>query len=307
MTGAIEAFIGNTPLLQLKTDPGSARIFAKLESFNPGGSVKDRVALAMIEDAASRGLIRPETVLLEATSGNTGIGLSLVAAARGIPLVLVMPDSMSPERRKLLEAYGAQLILTPGALGMQGAIARVEQVLATDGNYLHLNQFANPVNPRVHYQTTGPEIFRSLGKRIDCFVAGVGSGGTLTGTGGFLKSRLPGLKIIAVEPAQSPVLAGGKPGPHPLQGLGAGFIPPVLDLKLIDEIIAVEGDAAMEAARELARSQGVLAGISAGAQVWAAKKAARQLDPCGVVVTILPDSGERYLSTDLFGWREAPQ
>lgn len=301
MTGTITRLIGNTPLLELATEPGSARIFAKLESFNPGGSVKDRVALAMIEDAAEKGLIRPDTVILEATSGNTGIGLSLVAAARGIPLLLVMPDSMSPERHQLLRAYGAELILTPGAQGMQGAIRRVKEILAASGRYLHLDQFSNPANPRAHFEGTGPEILNCLGENIDCFVAGVGSGGTLTGAGGFLKSHIPGLKIIAVEPAQSPVLAGGRPGPHPLQGLGAGFIPPVLDRGLIDEIIAVEGNDAMKAARDLARGQGILAGISAGAALWAARKAARQLGPAGTVVTILPDSGERYLSTALFG------
>ncbi|HPZ22336.1 MAG: cysteine synthase A [Bacillota bacterium] len=299
----ITALIGNTPLLKIEAGPEAAALYIKLESYNPGGSIKDRVAMAMLQDARDKGLIRAGTTIIEATSGNTGIGLAMAAAAMGIPLLLIMPDTMSEERRKLLRAYGAQLILTPGSLGMQGAIDLAKEML-TDEKYLHLDQFSNPANPRVHYSTTGPEIYRQLEGKIDAFVAGVGTGGTLTGAGGFLKSRIAKLKIYAVEPALSPVLSGGKAGPHPLQGIGAGFIPPVLNIELIDSIYTVQGEDAFRTAREMARRRGVLVGISSGAALWAALQVARELGPGKTVVTIAPDSGERYLSTPLYAEEE---
>lgn len=299
----ITALIGNTPLLKIEAGAEAAALYVKLESYNPGGSIKDRVAMAMLQDARDKGLIRAGTTIIEATSGNTGIGLAMAAAAMGIPLLLIMPDTMSEERRKLLRAYGAQLILTPGSLGMQGAIDLAKEML-TDEKYLHLDQFSNPANPRVHYSTTGPEIYRQLEGKIDAFVAGVGTGGTLTGAGGFLKSRIAKLKIYAVEPALSPVLSGGKAGPHPLQGIGAGFIPPVLIIELIDSIYTVQGEDAFRTAREMARRRGVLVGISSGAALWAALQVARELGPGKTVVTIAPDSGERYLSTPLYAEEE---
>lgn len=299
----ITALIGNTPLLKIEAGAEAAALYVKLESYNPGGSIKDRVAMAMLQDARDKGLIRAGTTIIEATSGNTGIGLAMAAAAMGIPLLLIMPDTMSEERRKLLRAYGAQLILTPGSLGMQGAIDLAKEML-TDEKYLHLDQFSNPANPRVHYSTTGPEIYRQLEGKIDAFVAGVGTGGTLTGAGGFLKSRIAKLKIYAVEPALSPVLSGGKAGPHPLQGIGAGFIPPVLNIELIDSIYTVQGEDAFRTAREMARRRGVLVGISSGAALWAALQVARELGPGKTVVTIAPDSGERYLSTPLYAEEE---
>lgn len=299
----ITALIGNTPLLKIEAGAEAAALYVKLESYNPGGSIKDRVAMAMLQDARDKGLIRAGTTIIEATSGNTGIGLAMAAAAMGIPLLLIMPDTMSEERRKLLRAYGAQLILTPGSLGMQGAIDLAKEML-TDEKYLHLDQFSNPANPRVHYSTTGPEIYRQLEGKIDAIVAGVGTGGTLTGAGGFLKSRIAKLKIYAVEPALSPVLSGGKAGPHPLQGIGAGFIPPVLNIELIDSIYTVQGEDAFRTAREMARRRGVLVGISSGAALWAALQVARELGPGKTVVTIAPDSGERYLSTPLYAEEE---
>lgn len=300
MSKTITSLIGDTPLLKLNLGRDSADLYLKLESFNPGGSVKDRVALAMVEAATAAGQINQATVILEATSGNTGIGLSLVAASQGIPLVLVMPDNMSVERQKLLRAYGARIILTPGELGMAGAVKEAQALLAADSRYLHLDQFANPANPRCHYNTTGPEIYRSLAGSVDALVVGVGTGGTLTGTGSYLKERCPDLQIIAVEPAQSPVLSGGKGGSHPIQGIGAGFIPPVLDRSLIDAIVGVSGEEAFATARELARRNGLLVGISAGAAVWAARGLAAKLGPGRRVVAIAPDSGERYLSTALY-------
>ncbi|MGI6364681.1 MAG: cysteine synthase A [Bacillota bacterium] len=300
----ITRLIGKTPLLKIDAGPDSADLYVKLESFNPGGSIKDRIAWAMLHDAMNSGKIRPDTILVEATSGNTGIGLAMAAAAHRIPLVLIMPDTMSVERRSLLRAYGARLILTPGAQGMPGAIQRAQELLAGDDKYLHLDQFSNPANPRTHHATTGPEIFRSLEGDIDAFVVGVGTGGTLTGAGGFLKSHIGKLKIFAVEPAQSPVLAGGEPGPHPIQGIGAGFIPKVLNTGLIDKIIAVQGEDAFQTARELASRHGVLAGISSGAAVWAALRVAQELGPGKKVVTIAPDTGERYLSTPLYAAKE---
>ena len=303
----IGKLIGNTPLLLIAGKPGSAEIYIKLESLNPGGSVKDRVAQAMVQDALGRKLIKKDTIIIEATSGNTGIGLALVTASQGIPLALAMPDSMSRERIKLLKAYGAQLILTPGSKGMPGAIRRVRELLATDSRYLHLDQFSNPANPRIHFETTGPEIFYRLEGHLDAFVAGVGSGGTLTGVGKFLKSPLPKIRIVAVEPAASPVLAGGLAGPHCIQGLGAGFIPEVLDTRLIDSIIPVRKEQAFETARWLARNEGILSGISGGAAVWAAQQIAAKLGPGKRVVTLVPDSGERYLSTSLYSSEEDKQ
>lgn len=300
MTESVTSLIGNTPLVRVQTDAAESKIYLKLEARNPGGSSKDRVAMAMIAAACRDGLIKPETVIIEATSGNTGIGLAMAAAARGLNLVLAMPASMSTERRKLLQAYGAQLILTGGAEGMAGAINTVHKMLAADSRYLHLDQFSNTANPRIHFATTGPEIFRDLEGKVDAFVAGVGTGGTITGAGGFLKAVRPAVKVYAVEPAESSVLGGGQPGPHSIQGIGAGFIPAVLDTSLIDEVIPVASDAAMATARNLASAQGLLVGVSSGAAVWAAREVARRLGPGKTVVTIAPDSGERYLSTPLF-------
>lgn len=304
MVKSITNLVGGTPLLKIETGPDYADLYVKLESFNPGGSVKDRIARAMVQDAMDNGQIHEDTILIEATSGNTGIGLAMTAAARGLSLTLVMPDTMSIERRKLLAAYGARLILTPGAQGMPGAIARARELLNEDKRYLHLDQFSNPANPRIHHATTGPEIFRQREGKIDAFVVGVGTGGTLTGAGGFLKSHLAKLTIYAVEPAQSPVLAGGEPGPHPIQGIGAGFVPKVLNTGLIDKVIAVQGEDSFRTARELASRHGVLAGISSGAAVWAALKVARDLGPGKTVVTLAPDTGERYLSTALYTLEE---
>jgi len=304
MTEKITSLIGNTPLLKLKNNPDAADIYVKIESFNPAGSVKDRVAQSMVQDALDNNKITPETKLIEATSGNTGIGLAMVAAALGIKLTLVMPDSMSAERRQLLAAYGTELILTPGAQGMEGAISRVQGLLAQDSNYLHLDQFSNPANPRIHHATTGPEIYQALEGKVDAFVVGVGTGGTLTGAGGFLKSHIPGIQIVAVEPAKSPVLSGGDPSPHPLQGIGAGFVPQVLNTGLIDKIRTIQGDEAKATAQSMATEYGVLVGISAGAAIWAAIQVADELGPGKNVVTLAPDSGERYLSTPLFTLEE---
>ena len=292
--------IGQTPMLKLNPDStGTGTVYVKLESLNPGGSVKDRIAWAMLKDALDNHKIGPDSILVEATSGNTGIGLAMASAAMGVPLTLVMPDTMSVERRKLLAAYGATLILTPGAQGMRGAIAKAQEFLE-DKRYLHLDQFSNPANPRIHHATTGPEIYRQLEGKLDAFVVGVGTGGTLTGAGGFLKSHIPGLSIVAVEPALSPVLSGGEPGPHPIQGIGAGFVPKTLNVGLIDKILTIEAENAEHTARELARRHGILAGISAGAAVWGAFQIAKQIGPGKVVATVIPDTGERYLSTPLF-------
>jgi cysteine synthase len=295
--------IGNTPLVQLNRLgaglPG--RIVLKLESFNPGASVKDRIGASMIEAAEAAGLIHEDTVLLEPTSGNTGIALALVAAAKGYKLVLTMPDTMSIERRKLLAAYGAQLVLTPGAEGMPGAIRRAEELAAADPHYLVLQQFNNPANPAAHSRTTAEEIWRDTDGAVDILVAGVGTGGTITGVAGVIKARKPGFRAVAVEPAASPVLSGGKPGPHKLQGLGAGFVPGVLRVDLIDEIIQVDHEDAGRTARRLAREEGVLCGISSGAALWAALQVAARPDSADrLIVTVLPDSGERYQSTWLY-------
>ncbi len=300
-----DQLIGRTPLLELtrleRAEHLEARVLAKLESFNPGGSVKDRVALSMIDDAEARGLLGPGSVIIEPTSGSTGIGLAAVAAARGYRTIIVMPETMSEERRRLVAAYGAELVLTEGGAGMAGAIARAGELARTIPRSFIPSQFVNPANPAAHRSSTGPEIWEDAGGRVDFFVAGVGTGGTITGAGGYLKEQNPALHVAAVEPAGSPVLSGGAPGPHGLQGIGAGFIPGVLDLSLCDEIIPVEEADALAAARQLARREGVLAGISSGAALWAALQLAKRPASRGkTVVVLLPDTGERYLSTPLF-------
>ena len=279
-----------------------ASIAAKLEYLNPAGSVKDRIARAMIEDAEARGLLGPGSVIIEPTSGNTGIGLAAVAAAKGYRVILTMPETMSIERRNLLAAYGAKLELTEGRAGMRGAIARAEEICArTPGGWIP-RQFDNPVNPLTHKKTTGPEIWEGTDGRVDILAAGVGTGGTISGTGAFLKERKPSVRVVAVEPADSPVLSGGAPGPHKLQGIGAGFVPGALDLSVVDEVIAARHEDACKASQRLAATQGLLAGISSGAALWAAVQlAARPENEGKLIAVILPDSGERYLSTELFG------
>jgi cysteine synthase A len=295
--------IGNTPLVRLNhiTAGAEAEVVAKLESFNPLGSVKDRVGVSMIVTAEEKGLIKKDTVIVEPTSGNTGIALAFVCAARGYKLVLTMPDTMSMERRQLLSVLGAQLVLTPGAEGMPGAVRRAEQLVAENPNYLLLQQFKNPANPEIHRLTTAEEIWRDTEGRVDMLVAGVGTGGTITGVAEVIKKRKPEFKTIAVEPANSPVLSGGKPGPHRIQGIGAGFIPDVLRLDLVDEIIKVTNEDAGTMARRLAKEEGILAGISSGAATWAALEiACRPANAGKLIVVVLPDTGERYLSTWLF-------
>ena len=297
--------VGNTPLLELnnynKNKRLKARVIAKLEYFNPAGSVKDRVALAMIEDAEAKGLLKPGATIIEPTSGNTGVGLAFVAAAKGYKLILTMPDTMSLERRNLLKALGAELVLTPGADGMKGAIARAEELKAANPGSLILQQFDNPANPAMHERTTGQEIWRDTDGRVDIFVAGVGTGGTVSGVGAALKANNPKVKIVAVEAEDSPVLSGGKPGPHKIQGIGAGFVPDTLDTSVYDEVIAVENEDAFEIGRAIARSEGVLVGISSGAAVWAAIQLAKRPENKGkTIVALLPDTGERYLSTPMF-------
>ncbi|WRS27941.1 cysteine synthase A [Oscillospiraceae bacterium MB08-C2-2] len=301
----ITDLIGNTPLLELanyrKQNNLPAVILGKLEYFNPAGSVKDRIAKAMVEAAEKQGLLGPDSVIIEPTSGNTGIGLAAVAAAKGYKLILTMPETMSVERRTLLAAYGAQVVLTEGARGMRGAIAKAEELAAeTPGSFIP-SQFANPANPAVHRSTTGPEIWRDTDGKVDIFVAGVGTGGTVTGVGEYLKEQNPAVKIVAVEPADSPVLAKGTPGPHKIQGIGAGFVPEVLNTAIYDEIIPVENQSAFETARALAHTEGVLVGISSGAALWAASQLALRPENAGkIIVALLPDTGERYLSTPLF-------
>lgn len=297
--------IGNTPLLALnnysRASATQATVLAKLEYFNPGGSVKDRIGFAMIKDAEDKGLISKETVLIEPTSGNTGIALAFVAAARGYRLILTMPETMSMERRNLLKALGAELVLTPGPEGMKGAIKRAEELAQETPNSYVLQQFKNPANPGIHRRTTAEEIWRDTDGQVDIFVAGVGTGGTITGVGEVLKQRKPGLQIIAVEPADSPVLSGGNPGPHKIQGIGAGFVPDILNTTLFDEIIRVENEQAFQTSRQLAKTEGLLVGISAGAAVYATAEIAKRPENAGkTVVVLLPDTGERYLSTVLF-------
>ena len=302
---AADQLIGHTPLLELthieKNEQLEARIVAKLESFNPGGSVKDRVAKAMLDDAEAKGLLKPGAVIIEPTSGNTGIGLASVAAARGYRVIIVMPETMSIERRLLMKAYGAELVLTEGSKGMSGAIARANELAAEIPGSFIPGQFDNPANPAAHEATTGPEIWADTDGKVDIFVAGIGTGGTITGVGRFLKGKNPDIQVIGVEPATSAVLSGKNPGPHGLQGLGAGFVPAVLDTSIYDEIIPVTDEAAYTAGRNLGRMEGVLAGISSGAALWAAVQVARRPENKGkTIVTLLPDTGGRYLSTKMF-------
>lgn len=299
----ISELTGNTPLVRLRrvTDGAVAEVAAKLESFNPAGSVKDRIGVAMIDAAEQAGMIKPDTIILESTSGNTGIALAMVCAARGYKCVLTMPETMSVERRMLLRAYGAELILTPGPEGMPGAIARAEELARNDPRYFIPQQFENPANPAIHRATTAEEVWRDTEGRVDIFVAGVGTGGTITGVAEVIKSRKPSAQFIAVEPTGSPVLSGGAKGPHAIQGIGAGFVPEVLKLDLIDEVAQVGNDEALETARRLAREEGLLVGISSGAAAWAAVQVAKRQENAGkLVVVVLPDFGERYLSTALF-------
>ena len=301
----VAQLIGNTPLLELNRYRAEqklkARILAKLEYFNPAGSVKDRVALAMIEDAEQQGILTKDSVIIEPTSGNTGIGLAAVAAARGYRVLITMPETTSEERRKLMKAYGAQLVLTPGALGMQGAIDKAQELAREIPGGFVAGQFTNMANPAAHKATTGPEIWRDTQGDIDFLVAGVGTGGTLSGAGGYLKEQKPDLRVVAVEPADSPVLSQGRAGAHPLQGIGAGFVPQTLNTAVYDEIITVQGPDAFDASRRLAALEGVLTGISSGAALWAATQIALREESQGkTIVVVLPDTGERYLSTSLF-------
>lgn len=303
--GNITELIGNTPLLELKrygeAQGLKARLVAKLEYFNPAGSVKDRIALAMVEDAEGKGLLKPGSVIIEPTSGNTGIGLAMVGNAKGYKVILTMPETMSLERRNLLKALGAELVLTEGSKGMKGAIAKAEELTASTPGAFSPSQFDNPANPRVHFETTGPEIWRDLEGKVDILVAGVGTGGTITGVGSYLKSQNPLIQVVAVEPAGSPVLSGGAPSPHKIQGIGAGFVPKVLDTGVYDRIIQVENEEAFQYARELGALEGVLVGISCGAALYGATKLAKEPANVGkTIVVILPDHGERYLSTALY-------
>jgi cysteine synthase A len=304
----ITRLVGNTPLVRLRkvTDGVGAQVVAKLESFNPAHSVKDRLGLALIDAAEQAGALGPDTVIVEPTSGNTGIALAMVCAARGYRCVLTMPETMSVERRMLLRAYGAELVLTPGPEGMAGAIAKAEELVKSDARYVMPQQFENPANPAVHRATTAEEIWRDTDGQIDILVAGVGTGGTITGVAEVIKERRPSARFVAVEPAASPVLSGGAKGPHPIQGIGAGFVPKVLDTAIIDEIVQVEADDALALARRLAREEGLLVGISSGAAAVAALQVAARPDNAGkLIVVVLPDFGERYLSTPLFAGLEA--
>ncbi len=301
----IEELVGRTPLLEVrgieKEKDLKAKLLVKLELFNPAGSVKDRTALSMIQDAEENGLLGPGSVIIEPTSGNTGIGLASIGASRGYRVIFTMPETMSIERRKLLKGYGAEIILTPGAKGMSGAIEEAERLAETIEGGVVLGQFTNPANPAVHYRTTGPEIWEDTDGRIDIFVAGAGTGGTITGAGKYLKEQNPDLQVVAVEPAKSPVLSGGQPGPHGLQGIGAGFVPEILDTGIYDQIALVKEEEAYEAARLLARKEGVLVGISSGAALSAGIRLAKEEANVGkTIVVLLPDTGERYLSTPLF-------
>ena len=297
--------IGKTPLLELtnyeKEHELKATIIGKLEYFNPAGSVKDRIAKAMIDDAEQKGILKPGSVIIEPTSGNTGIGLASVAAARGYRVILTMPETMSVERRNLLKAYGAELVLTEGAKGMKGAIAKAEELAQETPNSFLPGQFVNPANPAIHKATTGPEIWEDTDGKVDIFVSGAGTGGTVTGAGEYLKSKNPNIKIVVVEPADSPVLSEGRPGPHKIQGIGAGFVPDVLNTSIYDEIITVKNEDAFATGRQIAKAEGLLVGISSGAAVWAATELAKRPENAGkTIVVILPDTGERYLSTALF-------
>ena len=301
----ITDLIGKTPLLKLtnygKLKELGATIYGKLEYFNPAGSVKDRIAKAMIDDAEAKGVLKPDSVIIEPTSGNTGIGLAAVAASRGYKIILTMPETMSIERRNLLKAYGAELVLTEGAKGMKGAIAKAQELAAETPNSFIPSQFTNAANPTAHRNTTGPEIWQDTDGKVDIFVAGVGTGGTVSCVGEYLKSQNPNVKVVAVEPAGSPVLSKGTPGPHKIQGIGAGFVPDTLNTKVYDEIITVENEDAFETGRTLARKEGLLVGISSGAAVWAATELAKRPENKGkIIVALLPDTGERYLSTPMF-------
>ncbi|KAA6443775.1 cysteine synthase A [Bacillus swezeyi] len=301
VANSVYDLIGNTPVVKLNrlVDENSADVYVKLEYMNPGSSVKDRIALAMIEDAEEKGLLKEGDTLIEPTSGNTGIGLAMVAAAKGIKAILVMPDTMSSERRNLLRAYGAELVLTPGAEGMKGAIKKAEE-LAEENGYFMPQQFNNPANVEVHRRTTGQEIVQQFGDGLDAFVAGIGTGGTITGAGEVLKEKNPSIKIFAVEPTDSPVLSGGKPGPHKIQGIGAGFVPEILNTDIYDEIVKVKNEEAFEFARKAAREEGILGGISSGAAIYAAVQVAKKLGKGKKVLAVLPSNGERYLSTPLY-------
>ena len=300
-----DQLIGHTPLLELthieKAHGLKAKILAKLEYFNPAGSVKDRIAKAMVDDAEAKGLLKPGSVIIEPTSGNTGIGLASVAAARGYRIIIVMPETMSVERRQLMKAYGAELVLTEGAKGMKGAIAKADELAKEIPNSFVAGQFVNPANPKAHYETTGPEIWADTDGKVDFFVAGVGTGGTITGTGKFLKEKNPAVKVVAVEPKTSAVLSTGIAGSHKIQGIGAGFVPDVLDTKIYDEIIPVDNDDAFAVGKEMGHREGVLVGISSGAALWAAIELAKRPENAGkTIVVLLPDTGDRYLSTPLF-------
>ena len=300
-----DQLIGHTPLMELtnieKKHGLNAKLLAKLEYFNPAGSVKDRIAKAMIDDAEAKGLLKPGSVIIEPTSGNTGIGLASVAAARGYRIIIVMPETMSIERRQIMKAYGAELVLTEGAKGMKGAIVKAEELSREIPNSFIPGQFVNPANPKAHFETTGPEIFDDTDGKVDIFVAGVGTGGTVTGVGQYLKSRNPSVKVVAVEPKSSAVLSTGVAGPHKIQGIGAGFVPDVLDTKVYDEIIPVTNEDAFAAGKEIGRSEGVLVGISSGAALWAGIDLAKRPENAGkTIVVLLPDTGDRYLSTPLF-------
>lgn len=303
--------VGNTPLLELsnysKSHDLKARLVVKVESFNPAGSVKDRIALAMVEDAEIKGVLKPGATIIEPTSGNTGVGLAFVSAVKGYKLILTMPDTMSVERRNLLKALGAELVLTPGADGMKGAIAKAEELKAATSGAVILQQFENPANPAMHLRTTGQEIWRDTEGKVDIFVAGVGTGGTVSGVGEALKMRDPSVKVVAVEPTDSPVLSGGKPGSHKIQGIGAGFVPKTYNASIVDEIVQVQNDDAIRTSRELARMEGLLVGISSGAAVYAAMELAKRPENEGkMIVALLPDTGERYLSTILYAFEEYP-